>query len=434
MGIYNVTKKEDWNKSVKINKEHGIYIPSANSDVYSISIDKSYSAGILHISHEMNLHFDFRNRKIHFLSGDEIGPEYVEYSSDDWDYIKERYPGLEDECYLQIKDYQLEKLWEELEDIPFVTNSEGVLVLDTEKAWNGFKPGTSREKIWQYFDNNHTKGVAYLVNEYEPDKTKPLSIICYEENDEIFKSTDYYNIWNTSWRIIREYFKENEDRVLKKSDNIDYSNFNIDKFFTNSKKPFCQEAYVLCYLKKYFDEKLKETLYQPIKIQFDANLKAVGCKQIGPLSENRSDAVSNIFRDINKEPVENSIESGVKILSVNNINLTYHLLEISKYPEGNISKSTDRQQIEHSVLLSYLDKIKKPCMEYNLHKIEDVLHVAKNKIEAYTDTEKEIIERAFFTEGLCDQKKLESYFYKNINQKNKNQQSKKINNDCELGR
>ncbi len=62
-----------------------------------------------------------------------------------------------------IGDTELEKMWDELADIPF--DDPGVdqdLVL--AEHWRGFKKGTARENIWHWFDQFHSKGVAYLLN------------------------------------------------------------------------------------------------------------------------------------------------------------------------------------------------------------------------------------------------------------------------------
>lgn len=67
----------------------------------------------------------------------------------------------------KYKDKEIEKLWDELEDVLFVEEENGTLVLASE--WNGFDAGTDRETIWYWFDEHHSKGVGYLLNEYEPE-------------------------------------------------------------------------------------------------------------------------------------------------------------------------------------------------------------------------------------------------------------------------
>lgn len=58
-------------------------------------------------------------------------------------------------------DKKIEQLWNELRDVPF-DDEEGQLVLS--ESWNIFQKGTEREEIWHWFDENHSKGVAWLLN------------------------------------------------------------------------------------------------------------------------------------------------------------------------------------------------------------------------------------------------------------------------------
>ena len=74
---------------------------------------------------------------------------------------------------MNLHDKEMEPLWEELEDIPFIEDEDGRLILDSDEPWHNFEPGTTKEEIWHYFDRNHSKGINYLVNEYES-KTKEL--------------------------------------------------------------------------------------------------------------------------------------------------------------------------------------------------------------------------------------------------------------------
>lgn len=58
-------------------------------------------------------------------------------------------------------DKKLESLWEELADVPFDENEDGELILAVD--WEDFNAGTEREEIWHWFDDRHSKGVAYLM-------------------------------------------------------------------------------------------------------------------------------------------------------------------------------------------------------------------------------------------------------------------------------
>lgn len=61
-------------------------------------------------------------------------------------------------------DKLLEKLWDGLEDIPFYEKDGEQYI---EEDYFEFKKGTSREDIWHWFDERHSKGVHFLLYEYE---------------------------------------------------------------------------------------------------------------------------------------------------------------------------------------------------------------------------------------------------------------------------
>lgn len=59
-------------------------------------------------------------------------------------------------------DREIEKLWEELTDVPIDENE----CLDVD--WRDWSKGTHREELWHWFDERHSKGVVWLMYEYEP--------------------------------------------------------------------------------------------------------------------------------------------------------------------------------------------------------------------------------------------------------------------------
>lgn len=63
--------------------------------------------------------------------------------------------GLKD-----FSDAELEHLWTDFEDIPMSPETEQM-----EAAFIHFPTGTHRETIWKWFDEWHSKGVAYLMHE-----------------------------------------------------------------------------------------------------------------------------------------------------------------------------------------------------------------------------------------------------------------------------
>lgn len=58
-------------------------------------------------------------------------------------------------------DKEIERLWDELEDVP--TDENECIDID----WHGWSKGTHREEIWYWFDEHHSKGVGWLMNERE---------------------------------------------------------------------------------------------------------------------------------------------------------------------------------------------------------------------------------------------------------------------------
>lgn len=55
----------------------------------------------------------------------------------------------------------LDRKWEELEDVLFVENKDGILVLHED--WFCFSRGTSREEIWAFFDKQYPDGIKHFV-------------------------------------------------------------------------------------------------------------------------------------------------------------------------------------------------------------------------------------------------------------------------------
>lgn len=58
-------------------------------------------------------------------------------------------------------DKQLEEKWAELEDRTFYEDED--LWLRLQSDWFVFKKGAVREDIWQWFDERHSKGVYWLM-------------------------------------------------------------------------------------------------------------------------------------------------------------------------------------------------------------------------------------------------------------------------------
>lgn len=61
---------------------------------------------------------------------------------------------------LHDNDAAIEGLWEQFADIPMDPVTEEI-----EEPYLHFPAGTHREEIWHWFDEQHSKGVYYLLYE-----------------------------------------------------------------------------------------------------------------------------------------------------------------------------------------------------------------------------------------------------------------------------
>ena len=62
----------------------------------------------------------------------------------------------------ELADKYIETLWSKFEDIT-LNEEDGVEIINS--AWFIFSEGTEKEDIWHWFDNNHSKGIAWLLYE-----------------------------------------------------------------------------------------------------------------------------------------------------------------------------------------------------------------------------------------------------------------------------
>ena len=77
--------------------------------------------------------------------------------SDDIAIIKER--GLEN-SYDFWRDNYVHDLWEEFGEVPMNPDTEEI-----EKSWKHFLPGTHREDIWHWFEEQFDISVAELMGQ-----------------------------------------------------------------------------------------------------------------------------------------------------------------------------------------------------------------------------------------------------------------------------
>ena len=86
-------------------------------------------------------------------------------------------------CYRMVEEF-----WNNLEDVPFNEDADGRLVLANDYRFMVgsreiamFPKGTDREEIWHWFDENHPKGVAYLL--YRGENKTEVYFLIEDGND-----------------------------------------------------------------------------------------------------------------------------------------------------------------------------------------------------------------------------------------------------------
>lgn len=137
---------------------------------------------------EYNIYHAFLAKDPEEKCGDEIADELAEMlevkadgDSFDWDSM---YIDLPDSVVEKIgqaqtlreRDKRLEELWSQLEDVPMDPDTERL-----EAPFLHFPAGTSREDIWRWFDERHSKGVAYLLHGDGVDRTEDTATLCYQK-------------------------------------------------------------------------------------------------------------------------------------------------------------------------------------------------------------------------------------------------------------
>lgn len=80
--------------------------------------------------------------------------------------------GLDEITTLTERDAALESLWHEFEDIPMNPETECM-----DAPFLDFPAGTHREDIWHWFDERHSKGVAYLMYRTENTPRRCYTVI-----------------------------------------------------------------------------------------------------------------------------------------------------------------------------------------------------------------------------------------------------------------
>lgn len=83
--------------------------------------------------------------------------------------------GLQEIETLQERDEELEEMWASFTDVPMNPETECI-----EEKFMGWEPGTNREEIWHWFDERHSKGVAFLL--YGEEAARRSTMAAYYES------------------------------------------------------------------------------------------------------------------------------------------------------------------------------------------------------------------------------------------------------------
>lgn len=78
-----------------------------------------------------------------------------------WNKIVIQNADAEIEMEFTTQDELVEAMWETLIDVNIDEDE------CTEQNWFVFPIGTYKEDIWHWFDEHHSKGVGWLINDYE---------------------------------------------------------------------------------------------------------------------------------------------------------------------------------------------------------------------------------------------------------------------------
>lgn len=124
-----------------INKEEPIFFKGENNECYDAYLN--YHNSFMHCEHCSHCQTSLNGESCD-LTSKKI-QDVTTNSCMKWTKVNE--------------DAYLEELWKELEDIPMNPETE-----ELEENFHIWSIGTSKEDIWHWFDECHSKGIYYLLN------------------------------------------------------------------------------------------------------------------------------------------------------------------------------------------------------------------------------------------------------------------------------
>ena len=211
---------------------------------------------------------------------------YVNHKTNRWESVLD-----------QLKtDIELEKKWDELEDVLFIKNTDGDLVLHED--WYEYKAGTLREDIWADMFKKYSGGAELAEHPIYKDR---------DNNNPTFQIPDIIKDLFLNSRIIIEINNELEYQVFLENfkDNLDFSSIS---YFSENKYYFIDDNKSLIRYSSTWD--FPSDLYDKVTVDFEDIYKISQIEKI-------PDAIMDDF--INKETaieINNEPEYQIMVLSL----------------------------------------------------------------------------------------------------------------------
>jgi len=103
----------------------------------------------------------YYNEEFCWAVGEYYSSKGPEYTPDDEAFLVE-HSYCVDDFSDEMKGDEIDRLWRELEDVPFDDTAGDMILAQDFYIW---KKGTEREDIWHWFDKHHPRGIQYLLYE-----------------------------------------------------------------------------------------------------------------------------------------------------------------------------------------------------------------------------------------------------------------------------
>lgn len=194
-GVINVVKELNIEMNIDL-KNKKLYIGEENSSgaVYKYKDIKDLSSKIkFYLENYYTKEVEINGELLRIADDVKLIYEFLKEQSDTQWINSEKLKVLQDKGLvipgdrptdlIRKLDNLVEKIWDGLEDIPFYEEDSEQYI---EENYLDFEKGTSKEDIWHWFDERHSKGIHYLLYEYEANNqiTESRKCVRYTEINE----------------------------------------------------------------------------------------------------------------------------------------------------------------------------------------------------------------------------------------------------------